>query len=251
MARLAPLGLLLAATTGCQVVSLNRQDAAGGLAEPAAVVAAGAQEPPEPPGKPAEGDSAADHLTRAADCLDRGDDAGAAEHLGRHVAAYPDQFEFRARLADLLARLDRPAEAQAQLEAAAALAQDGPPAARDRLVRYHTRLMEMARARADDYAEHLHRGIGLFLVADRLAAEDAGSRDVERMLCKAAGALKGAQEKRPDDARPAWYLYRVWTRLDQPRPAERALRRAAAAAPFSDLTPAEARELAVAARGER
>jgi hypothetical protein len=76
--------------------------------------------------------------------------------------------------------------------------------------------------------------------------DDADPGDVERLLCKAAAALKEAQAREPDDARPAWYLYRVWSRLDQPRPAERALRQALAAAPFSRLTPTESRDLALA-----
>ena len=147
---------------------------------------------------------------------------------------------FRAQLADLLARLDRLPEAQAEYEAAAAKAQDGPPVVKKELVHYHTRLMEIAQQRADEYAEHLHRGVGLYLVAARLAERDAEPGDVERLLCKAAAALKLAQEQRPDDARAAWYLYRVWTQLDQPRPAAKALRQAVASAPFSALTPAEA-----------
>src|SRR3954453_23485334 len=108
--------------------------------------------------------------------------------------------------------------------------------------------MERARQREEQYAERLHRGIGLYLVAARLADRDGDPGDVERLLCKAAGALKEAQENRPDDARAAWYLYRGWARLDQPRPAAKALRQATAAAPFSALTPAEARDLALASR---
>ncbi len=188
---------------------------------------------------------AADSLTLAADCLSRGDNAGAADYLSRHVVHHPDQLVFRAQLAEVLARLDRLPEAQAQFEAATACAQDGTLAARNRLVHYHTRLMEIARLRGDDYAENLNRGIGLYLVALQLAKK-GNAGDVERLLCKAAGALKEAQSRRPDDARPAWYLYRVWSRLDQPHPAERSLRKAIANAPFSDLTPAEARDLSLA-----
>jgi tetratricopeptide (TPR) repeat protein len=207
---------------------------------PADVVpaAATAEPPNDPPPSP-------DALSLAADCLDRGDESAAARYLEQHVEEHPDQVVFRARLADLLARLDRLPEAQAQYEAAAACAQDGPPVLKKDLVRYHTRLMEIARARDDAYAEHLHRGIGLYLVAGRLG-EPADPGEVERLLCKAAKALKDAQDLRPDDARAAWYLYRVWSKLDQPRPAEKALRRAVANAPFSRLTPAEARDLAFA-----
>jgi hypothetical protein len=188
-----------------------------------------------------------DALSLAADCLERGEDAAAASHLEKHVRAHPDQVVFRAQLADLLIRIDRLTEAQVHYEAATACAQDGPPAARRELVHYHTRLMELARRREDAFAEHLHQGIGLYLVGTRLASDgDAG--DVERLMCKAAAALKEAQNARPGDARPAWYLYRVWSHLDQPRPADRALRQAVANAPFSQLTPSESRELALAGR---
>src|SRR5262245_38028375 len=189
-----------------------------------------------------------DPLSLAADCLARGDETAAAEHLGRHVAKYPDQVLFRIQLADLLLRLDRLPDAQRQFDEAIAKAQDGAAAARKQLIHCHTRLMEIARARADEYAERLHRGIGLYLVGVQLAADEPG--ESERLLCKASGELRGARAKRPDDARAAWYLYRVWVELDQPKPAARALRQATSAAPFSSLTPAEARELAAAGWAE-
>jgi tetratricopeptide (TPR) repeat protein len=212
--------------------------------------------PPPPikdaPVEPVAAEPAApdDPLSRAADCLDRGDLANAARHLEGHVVEHPDQVIFRAQLADLLFRMERLPEAQAHFEAAVARAQDGPPVVRKELVHYHTRLMEIARERADDYAEHLHRGIGLYLVGSQLADRGSDAGEVERMMCKAAAALGEAQAKRPDDARVAWYLYRVWSSLDQARPAAKALRQATAAAPFSALTPAEARDLALAGRTE-
>jgi tetratricopeptide (TPR) repeat protein len=185
-------------------------------------------------------------LGRAADCLERGDLPAAARHLEKHVVQHPDQVVFRAQLGDLLVRLEQLPEAQAHFETAAAQAQDGPPIVRKELVHYHTRLMEIAQLREDEYAERLHRGIGLYLVATGLVSRSADAADVERLMCKAAAALVEAQAKRPDDARPAWYLYRVWTYLEQPRPAAKALQQAVAAAPFSFLTPTESRELAMA-----
>jgi tetratricopeptide (TPR) repeat protein len=250
-----PRGLRLAslvlAVAGCQAVSpppartarlapMTAPQEARAKAPADVVPAAATAEPPpdDPPPPP-------DALSLAADCLDRGDEPAAARYLEKHVGEHPDQVVFRAQLAELLARLGRLGEAQAHYEAAAAGAQDGPPIVRKDLVRYHTRLMEIARQRDDAYTENLHRGIGLYLVAARLD-DSAEAGDVERLLCKAAKALKDAQDRRPDDARAAWYLYRVWSKLDQPRPAERALRKAVANAPFSRLTAAEARELAVA-----
>jgi tetratricopeptide (TPR) repeat protein len=189
--------------------------------------------------------AADDPLEQAADCLGKGDSAGAAGHLARHVERHPDQVLFRLQLAELLFNQDRFADAGRHFQAAVGYAQDGAPAARKQLVHCHTRLMEVAQATADVYAERLHRGIGLYIVAGQLAGK-AESAEVERLLCKAVTELKEAQAARPADARAAWYLYRVWTKLDQPRPAERALRQARAAAPFSELTAAESRELALA-----
>ena len=256
MGRLFFRASLLVALAGCQAVAPQPPKAL----PPAQTVAARPPAPPpeehKPPPVPPTAVAAAelpapeDPLGLAADSLEQGDLPAAARHLQRHVAEHPDQVVFRAQLADLLVRLDKLPEAQAHFEAVAAQAQDGPPVVRKELVRYHTRLMEIAQHREDEYAERLHRGIGLYLVAARLAAQGSESGDVERLMCKAAAALKEAQEKRPDDARAAWYLYRVWSHLDQPRPAGKALRQALAAAPFSSLTPAESRELALASRPE-
>ena len=193
---------------------------------------------PEPSASP-------DELSLAADCLERGDDAAAVVHLKRHVGEHPEQVVFQAQLAEVLTRLGRLGEAQLHFESAVAHAQDGPLAARRELVHYHTRLMEIARAREDAYSEHLHRGIGLYLIGGRIRMK-GDSGDAERLLCKAAAALQEAQAARPDDARTAWYLHCVWSQLDQPRPAHRALRKAIACAPFSRLTPVESRDLAVA-----
>lgn len=260
MGRLFFRASLLAAVAGCQAVSpppvQPPRPAAPVIVRP---VAPAAEPPPvrtvarpaEPPlAEEAELPAAPDALSLAADCLDRGDFSAAAGHLEKHVRQFPDQVIFRAQLGDLLVRLDRLPDAQAQFETVTAQAQDGPPIVRNELVHYHTRLMEIGVQRADEYAEYLHRGIGLYLVAVGLEKREADPADVERLLCKAAKALKDAQDRRPDDARAAWYLYRVWNQLDQPRPAAKALRQALAAAPFSALTPAEARELAVAGRAE-
>ena len=255
MGRAVRRALLLAAFAGCQSVSPGPAPTAP---PPRPATVRPVAPPPEVPVRPVSRTTPAppdpvptpedDPLSRAADCLEQGDLPAATGHLARHVREHPDQVVFRAQLADLLARQDRLPEAQAHFEAVTAQAQDGPAIVRKELVHYHTRLMEICQRRGDDYAEHLHRGIGLYLVAARLAEREGDPGDVERLMFKAVKALTAAQENRPDDARPAWYLYRVWTHLDQPRPAAKSLRQATAAAPFSTLTPAEARELALAGR---
>ena len=76
--------------------------------------------------------------------------------------------------------------------------------------------------------------------------EPEGELPVEGLLCKAAGELTLARLERPDEARPCWYLYEVWSHLAQRQSALRWLREADAAAPFSYLTPNEQRRLSLA-----
>jgi tetratricopeptide (TPR) repeat protein len=181
---------------------------------------------------------------------------GEADRLVRcyeqSLASFPEHHVVRANYAELLLRLHRTAEARAQFERFVADVQDDPQLAKH-LVHCHSRLMEIAQEEGDDYAEHLHRGIGLYLLArERAELPDDVTEDeltVEAVLCKAAGELTVARMARRDEARPCWYLYAVWSSLGQRQPALRHLRLADALAPFSDLTPAEKRDLALACLG--
>ena len=206
--------------------------------------------PPDPPaaGGPADeglAAAAADGLSRAADCLDRGDRAGAAAHLAAHAKAHPDQVMVRAYLAELLFQLKRPAEAAGEFERFVAAAQPmtGPP--HKHLVHCHTRLMAIAGADGDVFREHLHRGIGLLLLVKEWDADPA-RRDGDmaaETLKKAADALREAKAERPTDARANLYLAEVYLRLGQPGAARSAARAARAGVPYG-LTPAEAERLA-------
>jgi hypothetical protein len=107
--------------------------------------------------------------------------------------------------------------------------------------------MEIAEAEEDDYSAHLHRGIGLDWLAQRPATRKAeGELCAEALLCRAPAELVLARRCRSDEARPCWYLSRVWTQLGQRQPAARWLRAAHDKAPLSDLTPAERRGLHLA-----
>lgn len=188
------------------------------------------------------------HLSLAAAYLETGDEAGACPHLAHYVAAHPEHLTVRNHFAELLLRLNRLTEARIEFERFDADAQDqGEPAAKQ-LIHCHSRLMEIAEAKADEYAEHLHRGIGLFLLARERAAlpDPDGVLPSEGLLCKAAGELTLARLERPDEARPCWYLYEVWSRLPLRQPAVRCLRAAEETAPFTYLTPAEMRGLQLA-----
>lgn len=185
-----------------------------------------------------------DYLAHAAKCMERGDEAGAVPYMIKQVEAFPEQIMIRAYLAELLVRLKRHTEARQHFEQFIAEAQqtDGP--ASKHIVHCHTRLMELALERKDEYAERLHRGIGLCLLAQKHdALDDEHPELTEQLIFKAIRELEAAQECRKSDARPAWYRYQCWTMLNQPRPAEKCLRICEKNAVFSELTPAELREI--------
>jgi tetratricopeptide (TPR) repeat protein len=188
------------------------------------------------------------HLSLAAVHLEIGDEVGACPHLARYVEARPDQVMVRGHYAELLFRLKQVPEARAQFERYVIDAQDESGPAANNLLHCHSRLMEIGELIEDEYLEHLHRGIGLLLLARaRADLSDIGHDPTqEALLCKAAGELTLALHERPDEAQPCWYLYQVWTALAQHMPAARWLRQADAAAPFSFLTPAEHRSLRLA-----
>jgi hypothetical protein len=105
-------------------------------------------------------------------------------------------------------------------------------------------LLELAAIDADAYAEHLHRGIGLYLLAQEAASAE-GDDDTESILCKAALELIDAHHESPHEARPCWYLHLIWRQLGQAQPAGRWLREATDHAPLSYLTPEERHRLSL------
>jgi tetratricopeptide (TPR) repeat protein len=196
----------------------------------------------------ADPQDACTHLSLSAALLEKGDARAACPHLAYYVRTYPDRLPIRIHYAELLFRLHKPRDAKAEFEHVIADAQneDMPPS--NYLIQCHTRLMEIAEADGDEYGEHLHRGIGVFYLACARASlpDEQGKLSVEGLLCQAAGELSLAKLERPHEARPCWYLYEVWTRLDQRTPALKNLRVANSAAPFCALTSAELRGLHVA-----
>lgn len=181
------------------------------------------------------------HLSLAAAHLEISDDAGACPHLGRYVEARPQEVVVRGHYAELLYRLGRRRDARKQFDRFVVDAQEQGGPAQNQLIHCHSRLMQIAEVDDDTYAEHLNRGIGLLLLARARAALLGAEPDLTResFLCKAAGELTLAREERPDEARPCWYLYEVWSFLAQRSLASRWLRETQAAASFSYLTPAE------------
>jgi tetratricopeptide (TPR) repeat protein len=188
------------------------------------------------------------HLSLAAAFLEKGNAEMACAHLGKYLAANPKHLAVRQHYAELLWKHRRYREAFRQYEQFAADLQEDAGRSPGPLVHCHSRLMQIAEALRDEYAEHLHRGIGLYWLAQDPSAEAAAEAGPEGLLCKAACELTLAHGRDPGEARPSWYLYRVWHRLGQRQPAARSLRAAQEAAPFSFLTPGEQGELELARR---
>jgi hypothetical protein len=197
---------------------------------------------PLPPELAAPVEADDDPLTLAAECLQRGEKAAAATHLEAHVSRHPDQPMFRAHLAELLWKLDRPREARPHFERFVADAQDGVGPVRGHLVHCHTRLMDIARDDGDRGAEAFHRGAGLLRLVEQPGADEVESR--EEVLCQAVKALAEARDLRPGDARPLAYLALAHEKAGNPRAAA-AARAAARNASLAGLTAAERRQLAL------
>ena len=225
--------ILLCLCSGCRMWQVPQPESGTSPAAPDVIVEA------EPVVAEVPEEFAEDGLTLAARCLDAGDHDGAVAHLESHIDAFPDQVMIRAYLAELLNRIGRADAAASHFERFIAEAQhlDGGP--REHLTHCHTRLMEIAIARGDSHAEHLHRGIGLL----RLAATAPGELMREEILCKAMKHLNVARKADPDSARAERYLHRVYDELGQAEPAADALARAKDKSTFSTLTPAESAAL--------
>ena len=188
------------------------------------------------------------HLSLAVLYLQDKDDEKAGPHLGAFLLTEPKNLAVRLYYADLLVRLHKSREARKQFERFESDSQEEGKVAVPHRIHAHSQLMEIAEAEDNEYAEHLHRGIGLYLLAqERTETPDPDDElPLEGLLCKAAGELTQACEARPQEAQPAWYLSLVWSRLDQRKPALRWLREADACAAFSTMTASERRNLQVA-----
>jgi tetratricopeptide (TPR) repeat protein len=187
------------------------------------------------------------YLSLAAACLESGKEEAACDHLGKYVACHPEHLTSRGHYAELLFKLKRSGDARVQFERFAADAQEksDKPA---RLVYAFSRLMEIALVEGNEYEEHLYRGAGLYLLARRRAelADPDGELPASGLLWKAVFELQAAQDLRPREARPCWYLYSAWWAMGKQQPAQRWLRSALDNALFTPLTPAEQRSLHLA-----
>ena len=193
---------------------------------------------------------AQDHLMLAADSMEKNDTQAAAEHLRQHISANPQQIMIRAYLAEMLFKSGQFDEAQWQFERFVADAQTVNGPASEHRLHCHSRLMEIAENRGDVGAEHLHRGIGMYLLACKSLKQEAAVEEQlpERLFLKATAELKSAQKLLPSDGRPSWYLHLSWTQLNQIEPSRIALRQAAELVETSTMTTSEKQMLRATAQ---
>ena len=188
------------------------------------------------------------HMSLAAAHLEKGDQAKACSHLARYVDAHPEHVIVRTHYAELLLRLRHVELSRREFNRFIAMTQTKSKRYRDDHIHCHRRLMEIANIQNDQYRLHLHRGIGLFLLASKSAALAIadGEITVEGLLCKAASELALAQVHDPRQSRPHWYAYRIWQRLGQSHLAQRHLRSAQRLSNFGQLTSIEQRDMLLA-----
>jgi Tfp pilus assembly protein PilF len=188
------------------------------------------------------------HLSLAAAHLERGDPERSCAHLRIYVAAHPENLAIRNYFAELLLRLEYFEEARLELELLDADAQEQGDAFLKQRIQCQSKLVRLAEEEEDAYNEHLHRGIGLYLLARQrlVLGQGEGQLSVEGLLCRAAGELTLARRERREEARPCWYLHLAWSTLAQRQAAQRWLRETESRAPYSYLTPSEQRGLQLA-----
>lgn len=184
------------------------------------------------------------HLSLAAAHLGLQEDHLAADHLRRYLDKEPAHVQVRQHLADLMFRLGQAALAEAQYRRTLA---DLPPteAGTPGRIHCHGKLMELALATNNTGAAHLHRGIGLYLLAGQAGlVDEGGGVKPEPLLCRAAGELLKAQAEDIESSLPAWYLHQVWHLLGQEHLARLWLDRVLDDPTLKDLDQAERVELA-------
>jgi tetratricopeptide (TPR) repeat protein len=193
------------------------------------------------------------HLSLAAAHLENGNEPAACVHLGLYVATHPEDLVTCSQYVELLLRLKRTEQASVELRRLIAASQEKGDEQLSEMIHWHSRLLDIAESQEDDYGAHLHRGIGLYLLARQRAAlaDPQGVLPVEALLCRAAGELTEARLLAPSEARPCWYLHLVWSRLGRAGPARRCLAQATAAAGFGGLTRVEQQSLVLAERAHR
>jgi tetratricopeptide (TPR) repeat protein len=145
------------------------------------------------------------HLSLAAAYVAQGKEDAACVHLAQFLQTNPDHPSARLYLAELLMRRGEHSHARHQFDQIIAQAQDQAQEDLNQLLHCHGRVTEIAQVTEDEYTLHLHRGIGLFLLARSLTSlgMDQNVFSSEALLCKAAAELVQARNLRPEEAKPS------------------------------------------------
>lgn len=185
------------------------------------------------------------YLSLAAVALGENREERACRYLALYLAAHPKHVAIRGHYADLLKQLNHLEEARVQFVHFTEDVQKDDYLADEHLIHCHTCLMQIAEKTGRRYEEHLHRGMGLLMLAHQRAKleEESAKLSTESLLCRAAAELSLAKKEKPEEARPYWYLHETWKRLAQRHSAKCNLHQAAELAPFSYLTATERRDL--------
>lgn len=178
-------------------------------------------------------------LLSASRALERGDHDAACARLSEYADRHPDSRQARVFYAEVLFKLGKQTPAMLEFEKAIALMHDDRTVDLGLLVHCHGRLLDIADADADEYSVHLHRGLGLYWLAQQPRSGEESDAANESLLFKTAMELLAAHAVAPHEARPMWYLHLTWRQLGQSAPADRWLRQAREAEPFCYLTPRE------------
>ena len=184
-------------------------------------------------------------LPQATQALEKGDHAQACELLREYAQRHPESKNARVLYAEVLAKLGRSCEASVEFEKVVARAQEDKTLDLALLVHCHGRLLDLAEEDGDMFHIHLHRGLGLYWLAQqkRTSQEPDDAVPTEAILWKSVMELTLARSLQAAEARPNWYLHLAWRQLGQTAPAQRWLAEANECSPFTYLTPRERGDL--------
>lgn len=196
----------------------------------------------------APADQAEQLLERAAAQLAQGQELAAVTLLEEYLNYEPRHLFIRAQVGELLFRQQKWAAARQHFQWCVGLAQEFGHPAYKYLIHAHSRLVDIAEAEENAFAEHLHRGIGLYELAchREKEAEPISPAELTSIFGRSLLSLQDARSADPTAARPHWYLYLVWSRLGQYAAARRSLEEADQRKFFAELTPSERRQMQTA-----
>src|SRR5262249_5687157 len=110
-------------------------------------------------------------LERAAAQLAQGQELEAVILLEQYLAIEPRQLFIRSQVAELCFRQKKWEESRHHFQWCVGLSQEFGDQAYKYLIHAHSRLVDIAEAEENAYAEHIHRGIGLYELARRRIKE--------------------------------------------------------------------------------